>query len=137
MSPLAPFHQTPTTPVRKICGGPTEVYKPLKTVPERFEPVKVDPDEVKPSIPAEDKLRNSPAPAPSPMNPSPPTKLYPPPQKRVPAPIPRSPAETAARSSLVPSPIVQPVPTPGSLPGPPIWNNLKSQRSVPTLLSAS
>jgi len=137
VSPLAPFHQTTTTPVRKIGGGSTEVYEPLKTDPEGLEPVKVDPDEVKSSIPAEDKLRNSPAPAQSPMNLSPPTKLYPPPQKRVPAPIPRSPGENAARSSLVPSPITQPVPTPGSLPGPPTWNNLKSQRSVPTLLSVS
>jgi len=136
VSLFAPFHQTPTTPVRKICGGSPKVYNPLKTDPERFEPVEVDPDEAKPSIPAEDKPRNSPAPAPSPMN-SPPTKLYPSPQKRVPAPIPRTPAETAARSSFVPTPVIQPVPIPGSLPGPATWNNLKPQRSIPTLLSVS
>jgi hypothetical protein len=137
---FAPFHQTPIMPVRKVGGGPakvSKVYKPLKTDPEWYEPVRVDPDEVGPPTPAKDKPRETPAPAPFPMKPPPPTKFPPPPQRRVPTQDFRIPAKPAAKSTFVPSPITQPLPTPGPSSDPSTWNALKSQRSVPTLLSAS
>lgn len=143
---FAPFHQPPTMPVRKVGGGPakvSKVYKPLKSASAKSDPGKfktvngANPGKVEPPTPAKSESQETPALAPSPVKLPPPTKLPPPPQERFPTPVPNTFAETATRPPSVPSPITQSLPMiPGPSSGPSTQNWLKSQRSVPTLLSA-
>jgi len=125
-------------PVKPVLEGTrTEKFKPAKVGPGKFKPVK-------------DKPQKTPTPALSQVEPPPPTRLPSPPPKWVSAPVPDPPAYSApksplrnvssslslAKSSAVSGPTAQPPPTPGPIPGPSTQNELKSQKSVPTLLSA-